>query len=194
MRIFLWLLLVCSFSSVHADVVWPSMYIVSGRFSIPVIISGLLIEIGFVKYFTKVSWKRAIIVATVMNAVSATVGTFLIAILGLLIDVAWLFDFYTKLGMPLFHWTHFLLAYIFAVLVNILIEGDIIKIMTKLPLSKTFYWLFVANAITVGMCMPAFAFDSHSWLSITQAIAIPILVISVYAAYLVYRNRKSIFK
>ncbi len=72
-------------SAVYTDVVWPSMYIASAQGSIPVIIAGLLIEIGFVKYFTKVGWMKTIVVTTVMNAVSATVGLILILILGLLL-------------------------------------------------------------------------------------------------------------
>ena len=125
-----------------------------------------------------------------MNAVSAMLGTFLIAILGLIIDVAWLSDFYTKLGMSLFHWTHFLLAYVFAIFVNILIEGDIVKIMMKLPISKTFRWLFFANAISIGMCLICFAIDDSHWIGLSEAIGIPIFVICIYGAYLVYQNRK----
>ena len=187
MRFLFLLLAVCCFSSVHADVAWPGMFIGARWASVPVIIAGLLIEIGFVKYFTKVSWKKAIVVAAVMNAVSGTVGTVLILVLGLIIDMAWLFDFfYGKLGMPLFHWTHFLLAYVFAILVNILIEGDVIKIMMKLPLSKTFHWLFFANAISIGMCVICFAIDDSHWISLQEAIGIPIFVICIYGACLAY--------
>ncbi|MBO4405333.1 MAG: hypothetical protein J5821_01230 [Alphaproteobacteria bacterium] len=190
-------LLVCNVFSVHADVVWPTVFIAARWVSIPVIVLGLLIEIGFVKYFTKVGWKRAIIVATVMNAASATVGTILTAVIGgivglsIMLSIDWGSIPYISVWGPFVFWLY---GYIFAILMNIWIEGGIIQMMQKLPFSKTFHWLFFANAITVGMCMPAFALDSHSWLSITQAIAIPILVISVYSTYLVYRYRKSIFK
>jgi len=139
------LLLICNVSSVHADVIWPSVYIVSGRFSIPVIISGLLIEIGFVKYFTKVGWIKTIVVTTVMNAISATVGVILILITGLVAAVFACFISKT--------WTfHWLVSYVAAILTNTILEGAIIRLMLKLSLSKNFRWLFVANAISVGIC------------------------------------------
>ena len=42
-----------------ADVVWPALYVARGMLSIKVIILGLIIELFFVKYFTKVDWKQA---------------------------------------------------------------------------------------------------------------------------------------
>lgn len=188
MRILFLLLAVCCFSSVRADVVWSTMFIAARWTSIPVIVAGLLVEIGFVKYFAKVGWIKTIVVTILMNAVSATIGAYLIGILGAIIDIAWLFDFYTKLGMPLFHWTHFFLAYVFAVLVNVCIEGDIIKIMMKLPISKTFRWLFFANAISIGICVICLAIDDSHWISLSEAIGIPIFVMVTYGAYLVCRN------
>ncbi len=192
MRFLFLIFLICIFPSVCADAIWPAAFIFARRFIIPVIIAGLLIEIGFVKYFTKANWRRSVIVGTVMNAVSATIGTYLIGILGLIIDMAWFLDFYTKLGMPLFHWTHFLMAYVFAIFVNVLIEGDIVKIMMKLPISKTFRWLFFANAISIGICLICFAIDDSHWIGLSESIGIPIFVICIYGAYLVYQNRKFI--
>lgn len=145
MRFLFLLLVVCSFSSVHADVLWPSVVIVLGKISIPVIIAGLLIEIGFVKYFTKVGWRKTIIVAVLMNAVSATLGSFLIYI--------------SKFFDAIFHFIiidYFLLwliSYPVAVLINTVIEGITIRLILKLPLSKTFCWLSVANVITIGICI-----------------------------------------
>jgi len=150
MRFLAILLLICSFSSVHADVVWPSMYIVAGRFSIPVIISGLLVEIGFVKYFTKVGWIKTIVVTTVMNAISATVGVILILLTGLVAEAFASFVTLGKIGT--FHWFHWLVSYVAAILTNTILEGAIIRLIMKLSLSKTFRWLFVANAISVGVC------------------------------------------
>ncbi|MBO7453906.1 MAG: hypothetical protein K5766_01895 [Alphaproteobacteria bacterium] len=150
MRFLFLLLSVCCFSSVHADVVWPSMYIASAQGSIPIIISGLLIEIGFVKYFTKVGWIKTIVVTTVMNAVSATVGLVFILISGLVADAFASFVTLGKTGT--FHWFHWLTSYVFAILTNTMLEGIIIKLIMKLPISKTFRWLFVANAITIVMC------------------------------------------
>ena len=92
--------LICIFPYVYADVIWPSMYIASEQGSIPIIIAGLLIEIGFVKYFAKVGWIKTIVVTTVMNAVSATIGRILILISGLIASVVT----FGKTGTV--HWFH----------------------------------------------------------------------------------------
>ncbi len=57
---------------VNADLVWPSLYIAKGMLSIKVILLGLIIELFFVKYFTKVSWKKASIVTFLMNYYNCT--------------------------------------------------------------------------------------------------------------------------
>ena len=150
MRFLFPLLFFCIFYSVHADIVWPSMYITAKRVSIPVIISGLLIEIGFVKYFAKVGWIKTIIVTTVMNAVSATVGLIFILISGLVADAFASFVTLVKTGT--FHWFHWFVSYIFAILTNTILEGAVIRLMMKLSLSKTFRWLAAANAITIIIC------------------------------------------
>lgn len=142
--------LICIFPYVYADVIWPSMYIASAQGSIPVIIAGLLIEIGFVKYFTKVGWIKTIVVTTVMNAVSATVGRILILISGLIATAFASFVTFGKTGT--FHWFHWFVSYIFAILTNTILEGAVIRLMMKLSLSKTFRWLAAANAITIIIC------------------------------------------
>lgn len=142
------ILLICCFSSVYADAVWPSMYIAAGRVSISVIIVGLLIEIGFVKYFTKVSWIKTIIVAIVMNAASATLGSILIAysgVFGLILSL-------TMTSIALFGWFQWLISYALAIFINTVVEGITIRLILKLPLSKTYRWLAVVNAITIGIC------------------------------------------
>lgn len=58
--------------------------------------------------------------------------------------------------------------------------------MMKLPVSKTFRWLFFANAIRIGICMICFTIGDAHWMSLSKAIGIPIFVICIYGAYLVY--------
>ena len=75
MKLLMFLILVCGMQSANADFIWPIAFVLVKWHSLPVILAGLLIEIGFVKYFTKIQWKRAVIVATAMNAASAILGT-----------------------------------------------------------------------------------------------------------------------
>jgi hypothetical protein len=56
-------------------------------------------------------------------------------------------------GTGTFHPTHWFISYIFAILSNVLIEGFTIKIILKHSLKNMFRWLFVANAISVIVCV-----------------------------------------
>jgi len=139
------LLLICNVSSVHAGdgAVIPLITIFSiGLISIFIIILGSLVKIGFVKHFTRVRQKDAVIVAIMMNVISLIIGlpisymtlimvldssSYLTAILGCL------------------------LLYVFMVFFNTWIEGEIIQVKLDQPLSKTYKWLSIANAISVGI-------------------------------------------
>ena len=68
-------LFISTISTVYADFIWPAYYfLVAGFIPAWVIIGGLIIETGFVKYFTKVSYRKAILVSVLMNLVSAILG------------------------------------------------------------------------------------------------------------------------
>lgn len=128
-----------------ADVVWPSLYIAAGITSIKVIIVGLLVELLFVKIFTNTNWLKASIITVVMNAVTCILGIVLIPISGLFVE-----------AIPpykTFHWTHWLLDYLLTILLNTLIEGFIIKLILKLKFKNIFIWLFIANAISIILCI-----------------------------------------
>jgi len=143
--LFLFLLLTIFSTPAFADVVWPSLYITSGMCSIKVIIVGIIIELFFVKYFTKTSWLKSSIVTLIMNAVSCLLGIILIPISGLFVE---LFSPYNT-----FHWTHWLMSYILAIVINTLIEGLIIKLALKLKIESIVLWLFIANAISILICI-----------------------------------------
>lgn len=137
-----------------ADVVWPSLYITKRMLSLKIIILGLIIEILFVKYFGKINWKKAAITAVVMNLITALLGVVLIPVSGL--GAEFVFDFvfhaYDKFGIGTFHWSHWLVSYLLVILLNTFIEGLYIKWALKQGLKQTFWWLFIANGISVFLC------------------------------------------
>ncbi|MBR3627766.1 MAG: hypothetical protein IKN42_02830 [Elusimicrobia bacterium] len=147
--------------SVNADVVWPSLYIAKGMLSIKVILIGLFIELFFVKYFTKVDWKKASIVTFLMNLITTLLGIIFIPISGL--GSEFVFDFvfhaYDKFGIGTFHWSHWLAAYLLVILINTFIEGLFIKLTLKLKLTKIFWWLLIANSISVFLCFLFYAIN-----------------------------------
>ena len=71
---------------VSANVVWPSLYILSQVYCWYVIVLGLVVEFFAVRFFGKASWGKAAVVTVVMNAISALVGWVLIPVSGILTE------------------------------------------------------------------------------------------------------------
>ncbi len=138
----------------NADLIWPSLYIAKGMLSIKVILLGLILELFFVKHFTKVSWKKAATVTFVMNLITTMLGIIFIPLSGL--GSEFVFDFvfhaYDKFGIGTFHWSHWLAAYLLVIFINTFIEGLVIKLTLKIKILKTFWWLLIANAVSVFIC------------------------------------------
>ncbi len=138
----------------NADLIWPSLYIAKGMLSIKVILLGLIFELLFVKHFTKVSWKKALIVTFLMNLITTILGMIFIPLSGL--GSEFVFDFvfhaYDKFGIGTFHGSHWVAAYLLVILINTVIEGLFIKLTLKIKLLKTCWWLMIANAISVFIC------------------------------------------
>ena len=142
------LFIILSSTPVFADVVWPSLYIVAGMLSAKVIILGLLVELLFVKFFTNTPWLKAGLITFAMNLITTLFGLILIPISGLLTEYIM-----QPLRTGTFHWSHWLMSYLVIVLINTLIEGLIIKLTLKLKFKSIFWWLFVANTMSVLMCV-----------------------------------------
>lgn len=138
----------------EADVVWSSLYIAKGMISLKVIFWGLIIELLFVKFFAKTNWKKAAIITILMNLITTILGIILIPLSGLGSEIVFDFIFhaYDKFGIGTFHWSHWLVSYLLVILLNTFIEGLFIKLNLKLNLKQSFWWLFIANALSVFMC------------------------------------------
>ena len=128
-----------------ANVVWPSLYILSQVYCWCVIVFGLVVEFFAVKFFGKASWGRSAVIVAVMNAVSALVGWVLIPISGILTEIL-LFPF----EQGTFHLSHWIVDYVFVALVNTCIEGLSIKWIFKYSFKRVFWWLLAANAVSVA--------------------------------------------
>ena len=118
-------------STVYADAIWPGMFLFAGVSSLIGILAGFAVELFFVKYFAKTKWSKAIAVTFIMNLVTTVLGIFV------------------KETTFREDWDYFASFIIFAI-VNTIIEGVVVKLSLKLAISRTFWWLFLANAISVG--------------------------------------------
>ena len=131
-----------------ANMVWPSLYIAEGMRSWYVILIGLVVEIIFVKCLLKQSYLKSVLIAFVMNLTSTILGVVAIPLSGFIGEILMI-----PFGTGTFHPTHWLMSYVFAVFSNVLIEGFTVKIIFKHSFKKMFLWLFVANAISVIVCI-----------------------------------------
>lgn len=128
-----------------ANVVWPSLYILSQVYCWYIIVLGLVVEFFAVKFFGKASWGKSAVIVAVMNAISALVGWVLIPISGILTEFL-LFPF----EQNTFHLSHWIVDYVFVALVNTCIEGLSMKWIFKYRFKRIFWWLFAANAVSVA--------------------------------------------
>ena len=83
-----------------------------------------------------------------MNLVSTVLGVVAIPLSGIIGELL-MFPF----GTGTFHPTHWLMSYVLAILSNVLIEGLTIKFIFKQEFKKIFWWLLIANAISVIICI-----------------------------------------
>ncbi len=134
-----------------ANLVWPSLYIVKGLSSWYIILSGLVTEFIFIKIFAGQTWLRSVIASFVMNAISTVTGFILIPVSGIAGEFILL-----PFSGGTFALSHWILSYILAVLSNVLIEGLSLRYIFKLE--KVFWWLLLANAISVIICILAHGF------------------------------------
>lgn len=131
-----------------ANMVWPSLYIAEGMRSWYVILIGLVIEIFFVKCFLKGTFLKSVFISFVMNLVSTVLGVVVIPLSGFIGELLMI-----PFGTGTFDPTHWLMSYAFAILSNVLIEGLTVKFIFKYEFKKMLWWLCVANAISVIICI-----------------------------------------
>ena len=132
----------------NANIVWPSilnylpiLYLVCycDRFSYR--------NCTTAKFFLNTGWINAFTIATVANIMSALLGIPLIPISGFIGEFILL-----PFTSATFHLSHWIFDYLLVVICNTLVEDLTIKLIFKYPFKKNFWWLFVANAISVIIC------------------------------------------
>ncbi len=135
-----------------ANVVWPTLYIMTGIMSWYIILAGLIIEFLFIKIKLKESYIKSGVMAVLMNLASTIIGFILIPASGFIVTIAvGPFDvFLDKIPIQnffgIFLWT---LSYIVTILSNVLVEGLTLKLIFKKSFKINFWWLTIANALSV---------------------------------------------
>jgi len=137
---------------VFADVVWPSLFLSERLFTWWIIGAGLIIEFVFVVRLTQSTLTRAALMTCVMNAISASVGIFGIPLSGILWELAATITFMPLFNLGTFNPVTWFASCVLAALLNTLIETASLRLIFKVAWTKKlFWWLALANFITVGM-------------------------------------------
>ena len=144
------ILFAIALSAAHTNIMWPSLHIANGLSSLPVTLAGLVVGILFVKYFTKAEWLKTIKVAFFMSLAVRVVGVFLGTFFVLSPELTFYYNF--GYAPQTFNWDHWILHYTTIIFINTLIEGGVVRLTLKLKLKNTFWWLFLANTISVMLC------------------------------------------
>lgn len=135
-----------------ADVVWPALFLEQRLFSWWAIGAGLLAELLFVRYITKLSWGRCIVADVAMNVASSVLGLILIPLVGIAWEVFPGMIMYKLLKMGTFNPITWSATFILASVVNGSLEGLVLRFGFKQKIGKKGFWLLcLANVVSVGM-------------------------------------------
>lgn len=135
-------------SVAKANLIWPSIYIVQQYYTWYVIVAGLIAETVAARFCLKTNWKKAFLVMLAVNAISALVGTLLIPVSGIVVEILM-----APINSKTFSLSHWILDYLFVVLSNTCVEGLSLKQLFKYPFKPNFWWLLGANAVSVIVCV-----------------------------------------
>ena len=137
-----------------ADVVWPALWLAGRLVAVWSIAIGLIVELFFVRWLTGFGWGKAVLADVAMNAASSLIGVFLIPVAGL----AWEFSAGITLdkvfNIGTFNPFTWAATFVVAVFVNSALETTVLRYGFKQrPFKRFFWWLALANAISVGIAM-----------------------------------------
>ena len=141
----------------YADVVWPELYLEQRILSFWPITIGLLVEYLFVRRLTGFGVWKSIKADVLMNLASSLIGIVLRPISGVLWEIFPGIIMYRLLNVGTFNPVTWIATCVLAAIVNAIIEGFFLRIVFKTKLAfNNFFWLFLANAISVGIAFESF--------------------------------------
>lgn len=137
-----------------ANMVWPALYLTGGLYTWWVIAIGLAIEFIAIRRLFMLSPSKAALVDISANAVSALLGVVLIPLSGVIYElfpgllINWAFSWGT------FNPVAWLATVLLAAAVNLFVEGQVMKRIFRLTLSRrTKLVLYATNLATVTLAL-----------------------------------------
>ena len=138
--------------SIYANVIWPSLYIAKSFRIWWIILVGLIIEFIIIRIFIKEHYLKTLLMVILMNTISTLIGIFAIPVSGIIVEII-LIPIDKVFSFGTFHITHWILDFILAVTCNTLLESLTLKIVFKKILKETILWVFIANILSVILCI-----------------------------------------
>ena len=140
-----------------ADMIWPAAFLESRLLSAWVISAGLFIEYFFVWRVTALGTWRSILADLAMNAASTLLGIILIPLAGIVWEIFPGLLLYKLFDLGTFNPGTWAATFILAVLINAGLELLVLRLgFRQPPGSGLFWWLCLANALSVGVAMGSF--------------------------------------
>ena len=140
-----------------ADMIWPAAFLESRLLSVWVISAGLLIEYFFVWRVTPLGAVRSILADVAMNAASTVLGIILIPLAGIVWEFFPGIFLYKWFNLGTFNPGTWAATFCRAVLINAALELAVLRVGFQQPFGKgLFWWLCLANALSVGLAMASF--------------------------------------
>jgi hypothetical protein len=138
-------------TSILADIIWPALFLEDRLLSIWIIALGLIVEYFFVWRITSLGPLKSILADVVMNGASTLLGIILIPLFGFVVAIfpGELFGTFSPITWGA--------TFIVTVFLNTAIESFVLwKIFKQAFGKKQFWWLALANALSVGIAFGSF--------------------------------------
>ena len=128
----------------YANVIWPAIYVVGSHFRFWYLaLATILIEAYLISRYMIAGFKKALLISSVANIFSATIGLYLLAF-GM---IGWHFVVDNFVGGT-FHVFNKILTIILMFLLSALLESLIVRLIWKYNIKKTFGILLVGNLLS----------------------------------------------
>ena len=153
----LYFIILCNIpANLFADVIWPAIYIAESHFHFwYVVVIGMLLEAGIIYWRLIPSIKKALLISFVSNAVSATIGVYLL-VYGML---GWHLYFDGLIGGTFAEFNK--IATIFIMMSgSTFIEMLVTRLIWKYPMGKTLFVFIIGNLLSYAVVfVDLFYFD-----------------------------------
>lgn len=140
-----------------ADMIWPAAFLESRLLSAWVISAGLIVEYFFVWRVTPLGTWRSVVADVAMNAASTLLGVVLIPLAGIVWEIFPGLIVYEVFNLGTFNPGTWAATFLMAVLINSGLELLVLRfVFHQPPGGGLFWWLCLANALSVGIAMASF--------------------------------------